>query len=182
MKILNIKNQISNIPKGFTLIELLAAIIVLIAVGTVIGAILFSTFRGTNKTNTLTSVRQNGYFAIAQVSKMLRGATRLDYPYPCLTPQPSYSSITFTSADGGQTKFECSGSTIASNNASLLDTSAVTLDSCYFTCTQDRATELPAIGINLFLRQKTITSLTDFTASATAIPFQTSIILRNINR
>src|SRR3989344_4544421 len=60
--------------KGFTLIEILVVMAVLIFIGLIIGSIVMSVLRGTNKTNTLTQVRQNGSYAISQISKTLRNA------------------------------------------------------------------------------------------------------------
>ena len=182
--------------EGFTLIELLAVIFILIAVGTIIGAILVSSLRGTNKTNTITVVRQNGNFAIMQMVKMLRSAKRLDFPVSCLlplspTPIPTYSSVTFTSFDDGQTTFSCNDSldtppnTIASNSSSFLDTTSVSLVSCAFTCSQASPSDLSIIGINFSLSAYAPTGvnlLPEKTASATAIPFQTSVTMRNLNR
>lgn len=182
--------KIFNSKKGFTLIELLAVMIVLIAVSSIIGAILFSSLRGTNKTNTLTAVRQNGNNAISQMVKMLRGAKRLDSPASCSvplspTPIPTYSFVTFTSFDDGQTTFSCDSGTISSNAASLLDLTGVSLVSCSFTCTQEGILDFPTVGINFSLREYAPSGITLFsekTASATAIPFQTSVSLRNLKR
>lgn len=173
-----------SISKGFTLIELLASMIVLIAVGTVLAVTLFSSLRGATKASTIASVKQNGFFAITQMTKMLRNAQRLDIPSSCLlppvpTPAPTYQSITLTSLDGLQTTFSCGNSTIASNGASLLDTSTVSVVSCAFTCNQSTSEELPTVGIIFSLTQAQVTLLPEHTAS---IPFETSVILRNANR
>ncbi len=180
---------------GFTLIELLAAIVVIMIVGTILSAILFSSLRGTNKTNNLTLVRQNGNNAISQMTKMLRGAQSLDYPTSCIlppapTPTPAYDHIIFTSFDGGQTTFSCSSTTVSSSSAgmgsaSLLDTLTVSVvsSSCYFTCSQDSILDSPKIGINFSLTQYAPTGATFLQENqVTAIPFRTSVILRNPSR
>ncbi len=192
--------------KGFTLVELLAAIIVLVSVGTIITSIVVSTLRGTNKTNTLTSVRQNGDFAISLMSKMIRDAKSLDevpggttytstscvvsVPGP-LTPTPvptSYTSIKFTSFDGGSTLFTCdvSGNKITSNSATLIDATAISLSSCSFSCTRQRYLDSPVIGINFSLTEYRPTpvgggpGVTHFIENTSSIPFQTSVIMRNL--
>lgn len=169
---------------GFTLIELLAAMIVVIAVGTVLGVTLYSALQGATKTTTISQIKQNGFFAITQMTKMLRNAEDLKAPFPCIippspTPVPSYSSITITSIEGLQTIFACDGTTISSNGASLLDTNAVSVASCFFTCTQTSITEPPTVGISFSLKQARVTTLAEHTAS---IPFETSIVLRNLSR
>lgn len=176
--------RILNIQTGFTLLELLAAMVVLIAVGTIIGAILFASLRGATKTNTITNVRQNGNYAISQMTKMIRGAKTLDLPDPCVsppspTPIPTYPSVTFTSFDGGQTIFSCDSDTISSNSASLLDTSVVSLLSCSFTCSRTSFSDVPTIGINFTLIQSGISAFNEKKAS---IPFQTTVLLRNLSK
>lgn len=184
----NVECRMSNVKDGgFTLIEILAVIFVLSTIGVLVAAIITSSLRGTNKTNTITAVRQNGFFAIAQMTKMIQNARKLDNPYPCVppptpTPQPSHQSITIASADGGQTTLTCnygSPSTIASNSGSLLDTNAVKLDLCTFTCSQTSLSDPPIIGISFTLTQKREDSFFEQSAS---IPFQTSVVMRNVSR
>ncbi|MBI1919210.1 prepilin-type N-terminal cleavage/methylation domain-containing protein, partial [Candidatus Microgenomates bacterium] len=101
--------QNSKLQSGFTLIEMLAVIFVLSTIGVLVAAIITSSLRGTSKTNTITSVRQNGFFAIAQMTKVIQNARRLDVSYSCVPPptptpfQSSHQSIVLTSPDGGQT-------------------------------------------------------------------------------
>jgi len=227
MKISNFKFQIpaslklqpgeSNFQKGFTLIELLASTIVIVTVGVIIVGIVVSSLRGTNKTNTISVSRQNGTYAIAQISKMLRFAQSVDAvdggsPSVCIvgiTPTPQsqlvgYNSITFTSVDGGTTTIACKKlselsptpnpapdpnepETIASNGASLLDTSIVQIPPgrCKITCNQSTVSDAMSIGINFSLESRRPTGvvlLPEFTASSSAIEFNTSLILRNVGR
>lgn len=176
--------------KGYTLVELLAVMVVLMTVGTIIAGILISSLRGTSKTNTLTNVRQNGYYALDQMTKMLHDARQLESPYPCIvppqpTPIPTITAVTIVSFDGGSTTLSCDGTTISSNSASLLDPTSVSLTSCYFTCRQGSASDFPSISINFSLTEYRPTGAVLFnekTASASAIPFQTSVSLRNLSR
>ncbi|MBI1982537.1 MAG: prepilin-type N-terminal cleavage/methylation domain-containing protein, partial [Candidatus Levybacteria bacterium] len=78
--------KILNSTNGFTLIEMLAVIFVLSTIGVLVAAIITSSLRGTSKTNTITSVRQNGFYAIAQMTKMIQNARRLDVSYSCVPP------------------------------------------------------------------------------------------------
>lgn len=189
--------QMSNPQRGFTLIELLAVIAVLIVVGIFIGVILFSSLTVTNKTNTLTTVRQNGNHAISQISKMVRDAKILNSPYPCVTPPSptpvaTRSSITITSYDEGKTTFICeytlpdSTTTIASQSGtnpplSLLDTSAVSLapGSCSFTCSQDSSSDAPRISIKFMLTQR---SSSLFPEQQASLNFETSVTIRSVGR
>jgi type II secretory pathway pseudopilin PulG len=137
------KREKQTFQKGFTLIELLASTVVIVTVGVIIVAIIISALRGTNKTNTLTTARQNGTYATSQIAKMLRFARSINTigtrpPSVCITnkplpsPQPtpgvfgnSDTSITFTDENGSVTTIACvplansTALTIASMSGSL---------------------------------------------------------------
>lgn len=206
--------KFTNTEEGFTLIELLASIIVIVTVGVIIVGIVVTSLRGTNKTNTISTTRQNGTYAITQIGKMLRFARSVDAidgasTSVCitgLTPTPpsqlsGYDSITYTAIDGGTTTIACkklsevTGSdayegepeTIASNGASLLDISVVQIPSglCKITCNQSAISDAIHIGINFSLettRGPGVQLLPEFNASASAIEFNTSLLLRNVGR
>ena len=194
-KIYNSKLKIQNLQGGYTLIELLAVITIVVVVGTIVAGILISSLRGGSKSNVLDNVRQNGNYAVTQMSKMIiyaqsfNGVSRdggLSYTTNCTQVIPSspaptptaYQYVKITSFDGGQTIFSCNSLTIASNGASMIDTSTVSLVLCSFTCTQNNFGQAPTIGINLTLKQSTLSS---FAEKQATIPFQTSVTIRNNN-
>ncbi|MEK7450907.1 MAG: prepilin-type N-terminal cleavage/methylation domain-containing protein [Patescibacteria group bacterium] len=184
--------------KGFTLVELLAVAVVMVVVSVIVTATITSSLRGTTKTNTINDVRQNGNYAIAQVSKMIEyaksfnGVSNDNVAFvsncvdstPPLTPTPTpsqYKYIAITGFDNGQTIFGCSQNnvnTIASNSAFLIDTSLVSVDACSFTCERARITDPPIIGINFSLSKNTTSSLFENKAS---ISFKTSVKMRNLS-
>ncbi len=184
---------------GFTLVELLAVMIVMVGVATIIGAIISSSLRGSNKTNTVNNVRQNGNYAISQMSKMIEYARSFDGvssdgfnyntnciqatpPSPTPTPAPvNYNYIKITSFDNSQIVFSCSLSplTIASNSASIIDQNSISVTACSFTCSQERITDLPTIRISFTLAQKTTSNLVE---NKSSIPFETSVKMRNLSR
>jgi len=188
----NIKYQISNIKysNGYTLIELLAVMFVMVTVGLIVATILVSALRGTNKTNTIDTIRKNGNYTILQVSKMLEFAQSFGgvstngttYTTDCSIPSTRYSYIKIISFDNMETIFSCnmssSPATISSGSASLINTSEVLLTQCYFTCSRN-ITVPPTIGINFILSQKNANA--PFEKRET-INFQTSVILRNLNK
>ncbi len=190
--------RIQNFQRGYTLVELLAVITIIVVVGVIVAGILVSSLRGGSKSNVLDNVRQNGNYAITQMSKMILYAQNFNgvsadntfyttdctqvipsSPSPAPTPSPKvYSYIKITSFDGGQTIFSCNGSTIASNGASLVDTATVSLVSCTFSCIQDNFGQAPTIGISFTLSQNTGSA---FAEKQATIPFNTSITIRNNN-
>ncbi|HSW96774.1 MAG TPA: type II secretion system protein [Candidatus Saccharimonadales bacterium] len=169
------KNQ-----KGFTLLELLVVISIISVVGIVVGGILTSTLRGSSKVNTVSNVKQNGDYALAQMSRVIRSASNLDL-LPCGNPSTAVQTLTATQLDNTQTVFDCSGTTITANGTSLLDTSVVQLvpSSCMLICTQQSSADIPVVQIKFSLMQKSSSTFSEQTAN---IPFQTSILLRNVQQ
>lgn len=183
--------KIFSLNKGYTLIELLAVMIILVSAGVVVTSIMVSTLRGGNKSTTTNDVRQNGQYAISQMSKMITFAKEFNgvsvdnvtystncLPYTGPTPIPTpplYQYIKITSFDGGTTTFSCSSNTISSNSASLLNQN-IAVSNCFFTCTQASLSVSPTIKINF-----TLSKLNSgfFAENQTTIPFDTSITLRN---
>ncbi len=182
---------ISRLPsgEGFTLIEMLAVMVVFASIGTIIISTIFISLRGSKKSDSVTSVRQNGNFALSQMVKTIRYAKTLDNPYPCVlppppTPVPSYQSITVTGYDNSQTTFTCTtglAGTISQNNQSLLDTSSsgVSVSSCSITCSQNSESTPPTVSISFTLSPRTGAGSAD---ASTAIPFETSVTLRNVSQ
>lgn len=178
----NHQSSIINSQLGFTLVEMLAVMVVFLAVGSIVVGILVATLRTSNKTDVLTLVKQNGNYALSQIAKTIRDARGLTSPYPCYpTPQVS-QSITVVDPGDNQIIYSCQNNTIASNSASLLDTSTVKTLTCSFTCTQQSTGGLPFITVAFSLVQQNTSSFIEQQASISGVPFQTSIVIRNINR
>lgn len=206
-KITNYKLLITNNEEGFTLIELLATMIVILAVGIIMGGILIGAIRSNNKASTLTTVKQNGTYAISQISKMIRYAKSFDgvttddtspsptYTTDCtvasvgaLTPTPTpvaYKRVKITSFDEGVTTFACLPGgvgippKIASNGAELIDTTGVTLNACNFGCLQASINAPPVISIDFNLSQS---KSTVFAEQKSKLDFHTSVSFRNWTR
>ena len=198
----NLKFKIKNFERGFTLTELLISLMVLISVGVVAVTILTSSLRGANKTSAVNNIRQNGSYAMIQMSRAIQYAKKFDGvkvnssdsyttncvqsipPAPTPTPTPAqYKFVKVTSFDGGQTVFSCDPTvlpnTIASNGASLLDTDSVSLgSSCLFTCTQGTTIDSPIINISFSLSS----SQQNLAENKVTVPFNTSVTVRNPQR
>ncbi len=166
---------------------MLTVMVIFVVVGSMIMSILITSFRTAQKTDIITAIQHNGNYAIIQMSKTIRDARGLISPFPCV-PSVTSSSISILTPDDLEVTYACvaasnnTPATIASNGASLLDTTQVALTSCSFTCAQNAASDLPIITINFSLLQQSTSTFVEKIASQSAIPFQTSIGIRNINR
>lgn len=172
--------------RGFTLVELLVVMVVFSLVGAITSSILVTSLRTSNKANSIIVLKQNGDYVITQAEKLFREARVLKSPFPCGLPsQPTQqASVALINSDGTEVDLACTGNTIASNGASLLDTTAVVIPSnaCILTCSQQSSSDFPIISLQFSLVSKTTSSFTEQTASASGVPFFTSVVMRNMNR
>lgn len=184
-KIVEIRNCTLKIPRvseaGFTLIEMLAVVAIFVVVGAIAMSILVTSFRTSSKTDIVTLVQQNGSYALSQVAKTIRNARGLVSPFPCVGSVDT-DTITVITPDNQQVTYACLNDTIASNGASLLDTSTVSLVSCSFTCAQVSESDLPIITVAFSLKQQSSSTFAEQKATLTSVNFQTSVVIRNINR
>lgn len=185
-----------GIGVGFTLIEFIVVSAVVGTIGLVIVGILTSALRGTKKTNVVNLIRQNGNQALVQMTRTIEyakgfGGVSIDqksFSVDCmqvqvaaLTPTPvpiRYKYLKITAFDGGEIVYQCGSEFIASNSATIIDSNSVRLvaDACWFTCTKERITSNPIIGIKFQLVQKTGT----YVESTASIPFETSVTFKNL--
>lgn len=176
--ILNHKSQ-----HGYTIIELLAVMSILVILLGIISGILYSTLRGSNKTRITTEVIQNGTYAIGVISNILvssRGVTKVGgIEINDCTSVHAGPSITVKSIDGDEVTFNCSGTNISSNNASLINTNQVQIQagSCSFSC-QQKSTDsysIPIVQVEFIIEDRNAVLFENKSSSL----FKTSVSLRN---
>lgn len=167
------------IQEGFTLIELLTAIAVFGIIGTIAVSVIVIALQGSTKSEVLTTVKQNGTYALSQMVRSIRYAKSLDSPNTCV-PSVNLTSLTITSGfDLGQTTYSCptaTSTTISSNSASLVDTSAVSVKSCSITCIQNTSADPPTVTIKFTL---TGNNASGFVERVATVPFESSVTMRN---
>lgn len=174
--------------RGFTLVELLAVIFVFVAISSLIFSILVAVLRGNNKTNNVNLIQSNGDYALTQMAKGIRNATALLAPTNCgsVDSPTATSAVQLSFPDGSVSTYSCkdanNAASITSNSAALIDTTAVQVAQCTFTCGQDSPSDYPIIGINFSLQTQSPTGFVDQTASSSAVQFQTSVVIRNLAR
>ena len=178
------------------MIELLTVIGILVVVSGIIIGILSTTLRGTEKTKITTSVAQNGNYALSVITNAIiasyavtgigdQSATS-NPPFADCTNSPVGQSISLKSSTGEEITFACANDTIASNGASIIDTSQVKIDTsstatCSFTCIQptDKPYDVPIIEISFTVSDKAAVGA--FLENKSSGVFKTSVSLRNFN-
>lgn len=164
---------------GFTFIELLISMMIIMLIGSIILVVFFSALRGTNRSQSIITLRQNGNYALSQMTKDIRQAASISNEADCTESETD--SITIVSAtDYRETTYQCSEESIASVSASqtyyLLDSSdATTVSSCAFSCGRQEATELPFVKIRFTLT----TPQSDVSHTVDPFTFSSTVTLRN---
>jgi len=167
---LDIRNW--TFSRGFTLIELLISITIIMLVGTMIIVVFFSVLRGTNKSQVLISIRQNGNFALSQMSREIRQAEQA-------VCSLSSDSVQITSArDQSVTTYQCTPTNISSGSSFLLDETQVRPMECSFTCGIRPPLDIPSVTIRFSLTSAGDTSLPEKQLVSPTI-FTTTVLLRN---
>lgn len=178
---------------GFSLVEAIVVLGILVIIGSIITGILYTTLRSANKSKIINAASLSGNYALSVITDIVNsssqitamGGTPLDATYNCTNAGGiSAQSITLQRTDGGVTTLSCSGNTIASNSASLIDTSLVQADTsnpsaCYYKCSQSSLYSDPIIEVGF--------SLTQIAANASeenrvSIDFKTDIDMKNYSQ
>lgn len=176
-------------PRGFTLIEVLIVMLVLVTVGSIILSIFVIALTGAAKTRNQQIVRENGNFAISQITRQIQYAKGFNYVQigsdvsgtrllECTEgADTEFSAVSVVSFDESDTIFACmnipdtDSMTIASQGASLINVNKVEVKECYFTCQQSTLAESPTIGVYM--------ELAPINSKTNPIIFDASIVPRN---
>lgn len=156
--------------KGFTIIELLVVMGIFLAVSAVLGGIIFSVFRGSEKTATLDQVRQNGDYAISLMARDIRNTAKLTS-----TCSPSMSTISVETTDRRTVTFACNAPTSLTANGVPITNDKVSVRSCSFACTPS-PNQPPTVRIRFTLNEAGGVTFVEKKAS---VDFETSVTLRN---
>lgn len=196
------KRVIKQYQKGFTLIEVLVIMSIMGVVGTVIASIFTISLRTSRKATYITTVRQNGNYAIAQMTRQIRYAQSFDgledpvgsntyaVDTTCVGATTIRKKLKVTNFDGGSTIFTCNEATdtIASTSATFGSTpvnllvgttnSPVNLQNCNLSCTRPSIDSPPIVTISFELSDNA-SGDTFVEGKVSKILFQTSVTPRN---
>lgn len=161
------KKAISNLNNGFTMIELLVTIGILGLVMVAATNLFFISLKSKNKTESITSIKQSGNYAIQIMSMMIRNAKNLTCD--------DTTQIIITNPDNQTTTFSCTAAAddsgrIASNSAKLVSNY---VKSCNFSCDLTSNPNVATIDFTLAKGEAT-----DILSYATQ-QFKTTVSLRN---
>ena len=171
--------------RGFTLVEILVVVGILGIIAVVASTIFFTTLRSAGKTKVLTTVKQNGDYALTVMERLIRDSQEVSSS--CTS---GMTSITVKRFDGSEITFSCDltpdRSLIASSSGQRLTSSDVKVDKCSFDCSCPAAyADCTSQGTKFYPKTVTI----KFTLSQVAttvrpeeeatIDFQTTVSTRN---
>jgi len=176
----NKKTKIIKQNFGFTMIEILVVIGILGVIATIGTSMFFTTFRSSTKTKILSTVKQNGDYALSVMERIVRDSQEViaNTETPSKTCEVDMKKIKVKRLDGSEIEFSCeeaANSFIASNSAALTS-SEVKLDSCYFDCITEGDFYPQNVVIRFTLSQATATTRSEEQAK---VDFRTTITLRN---
>ena len=166
--------------KGFTLIEMLVVVGILGIIAVVASNVFFTTLRSSSKTKALTTVKQNGDYALSVMERLIRDSQEVMTNSAGQYCVAVMKKIKVKRLDGTEVEFTCEdeGTTngrMASNSARLTS-SEVKVDSCSFDCESKGQFYPQTITINFTLSQNVVTSRPEEQAS---VNFTTTVSVRN---
>lgn len=95
--------------KGFTIIEILVVIAVISIVGVIITEIFFNTLKGSNKSNLITKIKQNGQSALEIMDKTIRNADHVVCPVVEANKMSASDNVLVVEKDGKYIRFSLQG-------------------------------------------------------------------------
>ncbi len=97
--------------KGFTLVEILVAIAIIAIIGTIMVAVFINTLRGSNKSQILASIKQNGQAVLENMDKTIRNSDDV------ICPTSGWSNTIVLLKNGIYTRYRIALSTDGINTA-----------------------------------------------------------------
>lgn len=143
--------------QGFSLVELLIVVTLTVMIIAAASTVLVTALLGGGKVNTTKTIKQNGDYAMGQMTGLLRNAYKLLPNDSGQTCQNGMSSIRFQSFDEGITTFErtvvsSTDARVASNSGVYLTSDAVYLNNdLTFNCSRSEDGSIVTVSISFSL-------------------------------
>jgi len=165
---------------GFTLIEILVVVGILGIIAVIASNVFFTTLRSSGKTKALTTVKQNGDYALSVMERLIRDSQEVMTNSAGQYCVAGMKKIKVKRIDGTEVEFACEeegtvNGRIASNSARLIS-SGVKVDQCSFDCESKGQFYPKTVTIKFTLSQSAVTTKPEEQAS---VNFQTTVSVRN---
>jgi prepilin-type N-terminal cleavage/methylation domain-containing protein len=175
---------------GFTLVEILVVVGILGLIVVVASTIFFTTSKSSSKTKALTTVKQNGDYALSVMERLIRDSEEVITNSDNKVCESGMKKIKLKRIDGTTVEFACSGEGTANgqiaSNSARLTSDEVKVDSCSFDCSCPTAyPNCTGEGAKFYPKTVTIKfTLSQFGATVrpeeqATLNFQTTITTRN---
>jgi len=166
--------------RGFTLIEILVVVGLLAIIAVIGSSMFFTTLRSSGKGKTLTTVKQNGDYALSTIERLIRDSEEIIANSDGDICESGMNKIKTKRLDGSEVEFECldEGETISyiASNSARLTSDEVKLDNCSFDCSSQGEFYPQVVSIDFTLSQAVETTRLEEQAS---VNFKTTVNTRN---
>ena len=174
------QNKNNRQATGFTLIEILVAVGLLAIIAVIGSNMFFTTLRNSTKSKTLTTVKQNGDYALATIERLIRDSEKVITNSDGSLCAVGMNKIKTKRLDGSEVEFTCEGEGTANgliaSNSARLTSSDVKVDSCSFDCSSQGEFYPQVVAIDFTLSQAAVTTRPEEQAS---VNFKTTVTTRN---
>lgn len=159
---------------GFSLVEILIVISLFVVVSLIVGQALFSTIKGSIKSDLTIKVRQNGNYALSVMERKLHSALKVSCS--------DTNIISYNDANGVASRIACESSTLTDGPVGStlpLLPSDVKVISCNFSCQTFAGIGTVSVNITFSNLTSSEAQQTSRTEEKVSVPLQTQIRLRN---
>jgi prepilin-type N-terminal cleavage/methylation domain-containing protein len=158
--------------KGVSFIEILIVVAIFSILGVLVGRIILTTLRGSNRSDSLVKVRENLDYSLAVMERQIRNSEGVS---PC--PNPDTSRVDFRNEEGLVTSFSCvgvgGGSGYIASGSARLTSEEVDINACSFSCSPASGNVQPSVAISLEAQDANVTGI-----EAAKVTTATTIFLR----
>lgn len=175
------KSEVKSQKSGFTLIEILVVVGILGIIAVIGSNMFFTVFRGSTKTKVLTTVKQNGDYALSVIGRMVRNSSEILKNSDGQVCTLGMKKIKIKNPDKGETEFACLevgtvNGRIASNSAQITS-DEVKVDNCSFDCSSSGQFYPETVTISFTLSQNI--GAAPRPEEEASMDFKTTVSIRN---
>lgn len=129
--------------RGFSLIEILVVVALFAMISIIVSQTTVLSLRGTKKSDSTSTVRENLNYAMGVTERQLRSAQSITSSCTGTT----LTNIDFVDENGVARNIGCSADSIFFNGSSLTSSQVVKVSSCEYVCTQSGSLTPPDVSI-----------------------------------